>query len=343
MLSPLLTIAIPTWNRATYLKANLDQLRSELKTVTQGCVEIIVSDNCSPDETPTVVNDAIQNGLSIIYKRNEENIGWARNFIQCFDLAAGKYVLLLGDDDLLVDGTLALLVAELTRSDYGVVCLRPYGYDIEFRREYPGSGGGLYVYDDANEFIVSTSRCFTLTSALVINKSLLIGVDIRQFVTTDLATFHLVLRAALAARKNLYIKRYSIASKRQNSASYEYARVFVGQFWSIIDAHVIWGLSPRTVGRLELRRLFCYYPFYLFNQRLSNRGDCHVTLEELRQRFGKRLLFKIWLVPILRAPRPIGIAWGAMATTLGRVAGGDLQRGMKFAVFRICNRLTARH
>jgi abequosyltransferase len=47
---PLLTIAIPTYNRAGYLKELLSILADQLKDEPR--VELIISDNASPDETP---------------------------------------------------------------------------------------------------------------------------------------------------------------------------------------------------------------------------------------------------------------------------------------------------
>ena len=246
--SPLLTVAIPTWNRAAYLATNLAQLRSELAQAAPGTVEVMVSDNCSPDSTPEVVQGAMDSGMSIRYVRNEKNLGWALNFLQCFELARGEYVLLLGDDDLFVDGALPLLLDRLAGKEYGVVCLRPYGFDEDFRKEHPGGSGRERTSGDPNEFLVAISKCFTLTSACVLNKSLLSGVDSRQFSQTNLAVFHLLLRAALAAGENLYVDGYLIASKRQNSFAYEYADVFVKELWQIMDAHLAYGLSREAVA-----------------------------------------------------------------------------------------------
>jgi abequosyltransferase len=327
---PLLTVAIPTWNRAGYLAQNLAQLRSELAAVAPGLVEVIVSDNCSPDETPAVVAAAIEAGLPVRYVRNEKNVGWARNFAQAYEIAAGKYVLLMGDDDLFVDGALQILLERIAREDYGVVCLRPYGFDDDFRREHPGRQGRERLFRDANEFLVATSRYFTLTSACVVNKSLLAAVDARQFVATDLAAFHLVLRAALGAQQNLFLEKYLVASKRQNSFSYEYVEVFVRQLWHIVDAHVQWGLKPQTVRRLERAKLLSYYPFYMLDLRVSRRGNLQVTRELLVARFGNRPLLKYWLLPTLLLPRPLAIVWGAGTTFVGRVLDGQLQRGLKF-------------
>jgi glycosyltransferase involved in cell wall biosynthesis len=337
---PLLTVAIPTWNRAAYLATNLAQLRSELAHAAPGAVEVMVSDNCSPDSTPTVVQGATDSGMPIRYVRNEKNVGWALNFVQCFELARGKFVLLLGDDDLFVDGALPLLLERLAGKEYGVVCLRPYGFDEDFRREHPGGSGRERSFRDPNEFLVAISRCFTLTSACVLNKSLLSGVDSKQFVSTNLAVFHLLLRAALAAKENLFVDRYLIASKRQNSFAYDYAKVFVGEFWQIIDAHVAFGLSREAVRTIERDRMLSYYPFYLLDLRLSGRGDLSLTFEQFASRFRGRRLFTYWLAPIIRLPRPLAIVWGGLTTLVGRIIAGDLRRGMKFAWSRLARSLT---
>lgn len=330
----LLTVAIPTWNRADYLEANLTQLRSELKGLPTGTVEIIISDNCSPDHTEEVVKKAKDAGLPITYIRNERNVGWALNFAQAYEKSAGRYVLLMGDDDLFVDGALGQLVGHLQRGTYGVVCMRPYGFDRDFRREFPGGTGRERMFGDANDFLVATSKYFTLTSALVLDRSRLMGVDSRQFIKSDLATFHLMLRAALSAPENIFLDRYLVASKRQNSANYEFSRIFVGQLWEIIDAHRAFGLRDETIRRIETDKLLCYYPFYLMDQRQARR-DMKVAREQFERRFGRHWLYILWVSPIIRLPRPLAIAWGGIATVVGRIIAGDLRRGLKFAWNRL--------
>ena len=93
---PLVTIAIPTYNRADYflkqaLKSALDQ--------TYQNIEIIVSDNCSTDNTESVVRDFSDSKIQ--YFRQTTNIGANNNFNFCVQVAKGEYFLLLQDDDLI--------------------------------------------------------------------------------------------------------------------------------------------------------------------------------------------------------------------------------------------------
>lgn len=332
---PCLTIAIPTYNRAGYLRTNLDQLRSELQGMPSGRVEVLVSDNCSPDATPAVVQEAIDAGLAVRYVRNAENLGWGRNFAQCYDLARGKYVLLLGDDDVFLDGTLRSLVDRLSSNEFGVVVLKAYGYDSDFRLEYPGGAIRERVFTDSNRFFLAVGPLITLTSSCVINKSLLAGFSLDGYVHGDLATLPLVLRGASCATANLYIDGYVIAGKRQNSFNYDYAQVFVGEMWRTIDDHVGPGLTRRTVRKLERRMLFSYYPFYAFDFRLARRGSLTSMRRHFSERFGRSMLYWSWLAPTILLPRPLALPWGALTTLVGRVFGGDLRRGIAFAWRRV--------
>ena len=327
---PFLTIAIPTWNRADYLRQNLAYLRTEIDIVGRDRVELIVSDNCSSDATPEVVREAQAAGLEIRYFRNAENLGWARNFAQCVEAAQGRYLLLFGDDDVLCPGALAAIIDEAKSAAPGVICVQPYGYDDDFRREQPKSAVRVQRFNDAGRYLAATSQYFTLTSALVLNRDLLNSVDSRAFVSTNLATFHLVLRAALAARTNSYIGGYLIASKRNNSSSYKFYKVFVEEFWAIIDAHREYGLAAEAIRTLETQRLFTYYPAYMLDVRRNAPDDTDATFASLRARFANRPLFWLWLAPILKLPRPLALAWGAVAMTIGRLARGDWRRGTAF-------------
>lgn len=92
---PVLTIGIPTRNRADYLKILLDSLCGQCDSR----VEIVISDNASTDNTEAVVKE-FQNKFHFIrYYRNEINIGPFGNFRKAYSLAEGQFTLLAGDDD----------------------------------------------------------------------------------------------------------------------------------------------------------------------------------------------------------------------------------------------------
>ena len=91
---PLVTIAIPTFNRAdSYLS---QALQSALKQ-TYPNLEILVSDNCSTDQTESLLTGIAD--PRIRYFRHETNIGANNNVNFCIEQAKGEYLLILHDDD----------------------------------------------------------------------------------------------------------------------------------------------------------------------------------------------------------------------------------------------------
>lgn len=327
---PLISIAIPTFNRATYLKESLIQIQAELRNIPHGLVEVYVSDNASNDETAEVVASARKNGLSVRYVRNDHNIGSDANIAQCFNDALGKYVMIMGDDDLFVDGALLELVQNLQSAEYGLVCLMPYGFDLDFRSELPPSIRASNEYLNAGEYLAKIAHLVTLISACVINKSLLPNVDARQFCGGNLVQVHLCVMAALRAKKNLYVNHYQIAVKRNNSGGYEHSKVFVTNLLGILDGFIGSGLSASDIKKIEHRMLLSYLPFYTFKLLKSGKGDIFEARNNFNARFGAGMFYVVWLKPALYLPRTVALMWAGLITVLGRVIGGDFLRGFFF-------------
>jgi hypothetical protein len=111
-IGPLVTIGIPTYNRADgYLQETLESALAQ----TYPNLEIIVADNCSPDNTRTVVEG--YGDSRIRYFRHEPGIKPNDNFNFCLQQAKGAYFLLLHDDDKI-------------DPDFVDTCMRAAGNDI---------------------------------------------------------------------------------------------------------------------------------------------------------------------------------------------------------------------
>ena len=78
----------------------------------------IISDNASPDETGAVVERIRQKTRTTInYFRNDRNVGFDGNILLAVGRARGRYVWLMGDDDLLAEGALEHIVREIKTTD----------------------------------------------------------------------------------------------------------------------------------------------------------------------------------------------------------------------------------
>lgn len=105
----LLSICIPTYNRAEFLRALLHSLIPQVKDLNNE-IEIIISDNASSDDTEQVVNEFMQSGL-IRYNKNEKNLLTAGNLMKLTtELAVGEYCWIIGDDDMINNGGLSAII-----------------------------------------------------------------------------------------------------------------------------------------------------------------------------------------------------------------------------------------
>lgn len=92
---PLLSICIPTYNRANYLAKSLDSLIC-LPEFHSSEVEIVISDNASTDDTKQVVKTYSDKYKNIYYYRNDTNIR-DKNFPTVIKLANGIFRKLSND------------------------------------------------------------------------------------------------------------------------------------------------------------------------------------------------------------------------------------------------------
>lgn len=114
---PLVTIGIPTYNRADgYLKQTLESAVNQ----TYPNIEIVVSDNCSSDHTEAVVQSFADPRIK--YFKHVKNIGANNNFNFCLEQAKGVYFLLLHDDDLIDQDFVEICMKHADyKTDFGVI------------------------------------------------------------------------------------------------------------------------------------------------------------------------------------------------------------------------------
>jgi glycosyltransferase involved in cell wall biosynthesis len=107
--SPLVSVLIPTLNRAAYLRAALASVRAQ----SHAALEILVGDNASADATPGVVREAISADRRVRSVRHAHNIGMVGNWNALSALASGDFVLVLSDDDILLPTAIERLLEPL--------------------------------------------------------------------------------------------------------------------------------------------------------------------------------------------------------------------------------------
>ena len=142
---PLVTIAIPTFNRAgSHLREAIESALNQ----SYERVEIIVSDNCSEDNTRELVEEFGES--KVRYFRQKTNIGHNNNFNYCLEQAKGEYFLLLSDDDVIDHDFVETCLSR--RGDLEDIALIHSGVrviDAESKVQYevPNQGHGKSIVD----------------------------------------------------------------------------------------------------------------------------------------------------------------------------------------------------
>ena len=113
----LLTIGIPVFNGASFIGELLESIK--IPDYLSDKIEIIVSDNCSTDETIEVVSKFSK----VVVLKNESNIGYDANAFKIYNVANGEYVWTIGSDDVVLgNNTFPFLIDLFTKyNNIGVI------------------------------------------------------------------------------------------------------------------------------------------------------------------------------------------------------------------------------
>ena len=301
---PLLTIAIPTYNRASYLELCLSRIFNQLSKK-EPLVEVLISNNNSSDNTEEIVNRYVSQGLTVSYIRNATNIGADRNLLQCFTRAGGKYVLIMGDDDVLLEGSIKTILDILKNDEYGIVHFNSYGFVDDYISERPkGSPSGYAVYDDPAKFAAKVSYFLTFISSNIINKSLVsVDADLNEFIGTNLVQLGWTFPALISSKKNVFIKEYLLAAKLYNSGGYKLSDVFAVNINKIFDVFIKKGADPRIFGIINNKLLSLHFPAQIIRARKNlldlGKEDYYEALYPL---YHNNPFFWLFTVPAILLP-----------------------------------------
>ena len=143
-----LTIAIPTYNRAHRLEKTLrDLLQHVVSSGFSSDIEVLVSDNGSPDNTRSIISAQkhffLEKGIVFTHLNNEKNLGFDQNIWLCYDGASSEYVWFLSEDDNLFPDAISNIMSELGRKSTVALFFnfnqKPYDFEsplVKSRIEY---------------------------------------------------------------------------------------------------------------------------------------------------------------------------------------------------------------
>lgn len=171
-----ISICIPVYNRAKELNNLLESLINEAKNEE---IQIIISDNASEDGIEKIILKFKNIFKNFKYIKNEKNMGFDYNLEQTINCSDGKYVWLMGSDDLVTKNAITELQNEIKNEEFDLYILNGKvkmqnkiinrnGLNINQNKEYLDLSENLDVY--INDIKNDISLFFAFISSLVIKR-----------------------------------------------------------------------------------------------------------------------------------------------------------------------------
>lgn len=307
---PLLTIAIPTYNRAAYLDKCLHSFCNQIVGKFEASVELIISDNCSPDETENVVAAYVEKFSFVKYFKQETNIGADANFEWCFSNAAGSYLWIFGDDDVLLPQKFVPIIEAIEKFAPALISVSGYGYQSDHLAERPNikpilNKKQVEVIAERKVFLKKVHYGITFCSGNIFSKDLLgRELDSKKFIGTNLNHIQFILKSWLGGSKFLIMNDWVMAVKTNNTGGYKLYETFVSNFNSILISLEKDGMPVYVRKLINSNMLLSFFPQFIIAGRKGGTKafQKESPLSVMRTHYGRVMAFWIFDYPLFVFP-----------------------------------------
>ena len=305
----LLTIAIPTYNRAEYLDLCLSRIFDEINSLSlsRRClVSVYVSNNASTDNTSEVLSKyKLSSDFNFVFVNNSINIGGDKNIIQCYLSALSPYVWVLGDDDVILSGGLEIVLnALIKKKDVDILYLSGYSYSNSYLDEpIIGRGRtGLTEFSNPLDFVRRTHIMLTFITALVVRSGVCLTPYDEIVQGTYLSQMSWILSLIRDGKKFLIINDRVYAAKIENSGGYGAVQVFGNNLSNISRSILCSNLN--LANAIENGAIVMWFPIYIVNIRAGSAVgfDGENTHLDLRRVYKNNWRYYLFLAPLVLLP-----------------------------------------
>lgn len=300
--APIVSIAIPTYNRSNRLEETLTRL-SVHPEIFADWVEIVVSDNASTDDTPGIVAAfTARTGKSVRYGRNDRNLGIDGNIHAVSRLATGRYLLLMSDDDLLLPGALSKLRSLVEATPDLLFCFVNGGsftgtYDPHASLQSLVKLDQTLVTRDPNELLSTIGVWSTFISSFFVERQAWLNVPAPEsFIGSDIYLTHILFRllAAERGRTSVVTADQLLAARAEFTAgNYRVIHAFGYSMLKLLDEAPSFGLGAKAMRSIKLVMLRGFLPMKVYGVRFGGERSRKLSSQEL-----KSLLTFTWREPL---------------------------------------------
>lgn len=131
--SPLVSVAMCTYNGAKYLREQLDSILVQ----TYPNLELVIVDDASRDHTVEIIREYELKDARIRYQVNAENLGYNRNFEKAISLCRGEHIAISDQDDIWESRKIEIMMKEWPEGASFVYSLSGTIYENDIANRVP--------------------------------------------------------------------------------------------------------------------------------------------------------------------------------------------------------------
>jgi glycosyltransferase involved in cell wall biosynthesis len=303
MATPLISIVLPTYNGAHYLKKSVDSCLSQ----TFEDFELIIVDDCSTDDTGRIADACAQTDPRVRVIHNAFNKKLPLSLNTGFEVARGKYHTWTSDDNYYAPGALQVLVGDLSLHPEVDLVYTDYTL-VDDQDRVIGSRKFNNIYDGFTEWL-GCGACFLYKSEIFFANK---GYNPGAFLIEDYDFF---MRAFLKFNFS-YLPRYDLYYYREHVSSLTSTQGdVVNDLAKIMIERQLAGLEKKLPPD---QLMLLYRKFAVFNAvRKNNSKKYRLYLRQVWDRSRWQAVAVVFYVPVMKLMYTVTVSAAGMAALLG--------------------------
>ncbi|HET6254685.1 MAG TPA: glycosyltransferase [Puia sp.] len=303
MATPLISIVLPTYNGARYLRRSVDSCLAQIF----GDFELIIVDDCSTDDTGAIADAYAQadNRVRVIHNAFNKKLPLSLN--TGFEQARGKYHTWTSDDNYYAPEALGVLAGELGARPEVDLVYTDY-YLVDEHDQVTGKRMFNNIYDSFTDWL-GCGACFLYKSEIFYANK---GYNPGAFLIEDYDFF---MRAFLKFNFS-YLPRYDLYYYREHGSSLTSTQGdVVNDLAKIMIERQLAGLEKKLPPH---QLMLLYRKFAVFNAvRKNNTGKYRLYLGKVWERSRGQAVVVVLYVPALKLMHTVVVSAAGLVALLG--------------------------
>ena len=258
-MSRLLSLCIPTYNRARFLEISLKAILESINPIHAKDIQIVISNNLSEDDTTAVIESFQAQNFDIdwVVIQQKINIG-PSNVTVVTQYATGDYLWILSDDDIVMPEAINNIFPILKENLFNGIIINyaPFKENIKYIKNpvLPN----IKISEQPDDILGFLSSQLTFLSILIFRRELtqLPDNDRRR---SSLCQCYMFLDI-ISKGKIYYLPAVSLAVRGNNSGGYDFFKVFIEEFESVLFYAGLLNFSNKAINTTRIR----HFPFLLY-------------------------------------------------------------------------------